>query len=261
MAIYVCGDTHGPTDIGKLTEENWPEQMSLTKDDFLIILGDFGLIWGDKETLFEIDWLDYLESRPYTTLFVDGNHENFDRLYKFPRVKFRNGYAHQIRSNVYHLMRGYVFDLQGHSFFAFGGAKTRDIQDGIIRPKDFRSLDDAKFVYAWGKIQGLRQRIEGVHWWKQEMPSIAERNRGIKNLEKVNFEVDYVITHCLPFKISSQLYPDDDDIATLYFDSLLAKGLKFKEWHCGHYHRTTTLEDSLSDFKTEYIKATAIKSM
>lgn len=243
MAIYVCGDTHGPTDIDKIREENWPEQVSLTENDFLIILGDFGLIWGNKETLAEVDWLDYLEERSFTTLFVDGNHENFDRLYKFPRVKFHNGYAHQIRSNVYHLMRGYVFDLQGHSFFAFGGAKTRDIQDGIIRPKDFRSLDDAKFVYAWGKIQGLRQRIEGVHWWKQELPSIAERNRGIKNLEKVNFEVDYVITHCLPCRISTKMYPDDEDIATLYLDILLDKGLKFKAWHCGHYHRTAQLED------------------
>lgn len=74
------------------------------------------------------------------------------------------------------------------------------------------------------------------------MPSVAERNRGIKNLEKVNFNVDFVITHCLPFSISSKLYPDDD-IATLYFDSLLGQGLKFKEWHCGHYHRTAKLED------------------
>lgn len=243
MAIYVCGDTHGPTDISKLKEENWPEQKSLTKDDFLIILGDFGLIWKDKETNVEADWLDYFEEKPFTVLFVDGNHENFDRLYKFPRIKFHNGYVHQIRSNVYHLMRGYVFDLQGYSFFAFGGGKTRDIQDGIIKPKWFRSIEDAMFAYAWGRINGLRQRVEGVHWWKQEMPSVAERNRGIKNLEKVNFKVDYVITHCLPFKVSSKLYSDDDDIATLYFDSLLDKGLKFKEWHCGHYHRTEKLEN------------------
>lgn len=243
MAIYVCGDTHGPIGIDKLKEETWPEQKSLTKADFLIILGDFGLIWGNKETQFELDWLDYLEARPFTTLFVDGNHENFDRLYKFPHVKFHNGYAHQIRSNVYHLMRGYVFNLQGYSLFAFGGGKTRDIQDGIIRPKNFNSLEDAMLMYTWGKICGLRQRVEGIHWWKQELPSVAERNRGIKNLEKVNFKVDYVITHCLPFKISSKMYSDDNDIATLYFDSLIDKGLKFKEWHCGHYHRTTKLED------------------
>lgn len=61
MAIYVCGDTHGPVHIDKLREENWLEQKSLTKDDFLIILGDFGLIWNNKETNVESDWLDYLE--------------------------------------------------------------------------------------------------------------------------------------------------------------------------------------------------------
>ena len=45
-----------------------------------IICGDFGGIWdksGDSKK--EAMILNQLECKSYTTLFVDGNHENFDR--------------------------------------------------------------------------------------------------------------------------------------------------------------------------------------
>ncbi len=40
--IYVTGDTHIPIDIGKLSEDRFAEQCCMTKDDYLIICGDFG---------------------------------------------------------------------------------------------------------------------------------------------------------------------------------------------------------------------------
>ena len=46
----------------------------MTKDDCAIICGDFGGIWnGDAD---ERHWL---EAKPFTTLFVSGNHENFGK--------------------------------------------------------------------------------------------------------------------------------------------------------------------------------------
>ena len=53
----------------------------MTKNDYVIIAGDFG-IWNDtKQERYNLDWL---EDKPFTTLFVDGNHSNFDRLYAMP---------------------------------------------------------------------------------------------------------------------------------------------------------------------------------
>jgi len=43
--IFVCGDTHMFSDIEKLESYMWDNRIKLTKDDYLIVLGDFGLIW------------------------------------------------------------------------------------------------------------------------------------------------------------------------------------------------------------------------
>lgn len=53
----------------------------MNRDDCTIICGDFGGLWADTPA--EAYWLDCLEEKPFTTLFVDGNHENFDRLTDF----------------------------------------------------------------------------------------------------------------------------------------------------------------------------------
>ena len=80
MAIFITGDTHG--DFSRLLPAAFHEQRDLTKEDYLIICGDFGGVWdgGDAEQ----QWLDWLETRSFTTLFVSGNHENYDLLRNYP---------------------------------------------------------------------------------------------------------------------------------------------------------------------------------
>ena len=50
MAVYVCGDTHQRHDIWKLRNFRdkcrWDE-LDLTKDDYVIVCGDFGLLWAN----------------------------------------------------------------------------------------------------------------------------------------------------------------------------------------------------------------------
>lgn len=146
--IYVTGDIHG--DPRRLNAECFPEQMEMTREDFVIILGDFGLVWNHSETKQEKYWLDWLNSKPFTTLFIDGNHENHQRLNTaFEEIDFHRGKAHKIRENVYHLMRGYVFELCGKKIFAFGGASSHDIQDGILDPSSFANVKDFKKTYRY----------------------------------------------------------------------------------------------------------------
>ena len=38
--FFVTGDTHGDYDIGKVSTRRWPLQKELSKEDYLIILGD-----------------------------------------------------------------------------------------------------------------------------------------------------------------------------------------------------------------------------
>lgn len=53
--IYITGDIHGDIDIRKPTNQNFPQQRLMTKNDYPIICGDFGLLWEDSPS--EHYWL------------------------------------------------------------------------------------------------------------------------------------------------------------------------------------------------------------
>lgn len=234
MSVYLTGDTHA--DFRRFGNgRGWfPQQHELTKDDIVIILGDFGGIWADTPE--ERYWLDWLNHKNFTTVYVDGNHENYDRYNsdEFPIVDFHGGKAHKIRDSIYHLMRGYIFVFEGRTFFAFGGASSHDIEDGILEPDQ----PDFKRTYHRWRLQRKRFRVNHDSWWKQELPDEEELLRGRKNLEEHNYQVNYVISHCLPQSVASMVSMEgyQSDILTAYFDELIAEGLQFDHWFCGHYH-------------------------
>lgn len=234
--IYVTGDIHG--DPSRFSTDCFPEQKEMTKDDFVIILGDFGLVWNNEETKGEKYWLDWLNNKSFTTVFIDGNHDNHPRLNTaYEEVDFHGGRAHKLRDSVYHLMRGYVFELCEKKIFAFGGASSHDIQDGILDPKDYVDKEDFRRVYNLWNKQNKMFRVRGISWWDEELPSEEEMQRGIHSLEQCGNEVDFVISHCCPQQIaalfSQGLYKPD--ILTNYFDSIMDNN-KFTRWFFGHYH-------------------------
>lgn len=78
--IYHTSNTHSYFTI--FTEDKFPIQTEMTKNDYIIICGDFGGVWTfEEESSREKETLDSLNERNFTTLFVDGNHENYTRLY------------------------------------------------------------------------------------------------------------------------------------------------------------------------------------
>lgn len=156
--IYATGDTHG--NFQRFAPEHFPEQAGMTKEDYIIICGDFGGVWdGGKKEERNLDWL---EDLPFTTLFISGNHENFDLLSKYPTEEWNGGTIQPIRPHVIHLMRGQVFDLQGCSFFTMGGARSHDIEDGILNPK----APDFEEQYWALRRMGARFRVNHRSWWK-----------------------------------------------------------------------------------------------
>ena len=113
--IFITGDTHRLMDVQKIDIDNFPEQKLLNRNDYLIICGDFGGVWGGEEK--DADVLDMHESRNYTTLFVAGNHENYDALNSYPVEMWNGGKIHRIRPHVIHLMNGQVYEIDGSRFF------------------------------------------------------------------------------------------------------------------------------------------------
>ena len=225
--IFVTGDTH--TDwMSRLNSDAFPEGRTMTKDDYVIVCGDFG-IWHDtNEEHYRLKWLD---QKPFTTLFVCGNHENYDLLYQYPVEEWHGGKVHKINDSVFHLMRGQVFDLDGIKFFTFGGASSHDVQDGILEKGDPR-------IKRWER-EFKRFRINHVSWWEEELPSKEEMEEGLRNLEKHNNRVDFIITHSpytsvlMQMDAGSGLYHKDR--LTDYLQNI-KETVQYSQWFFGHMH-------------------------
>lgn len=230
--IFITGDCH--RNFERFNRSIFPEQEEMTKDDYVIICGDFGGVWTkdeeDKEETMLMDWLD---CKPFTTLFVDGNHENFDRLYEYSVEMWNGGKVHKIRSSVIHLMRGQVFNLDNKKIFTFGGAASHDIDGGILE------LDDPDFKKKKKALdRGWKPyRINHLSWWKQELPSEEEMEEGRRNLEANQNEVDFIISHCCASDTQAVLGHGmyKPDIETEYLEELKQK-VKYEKWFFGHYH-------------------------
>lgn len=226
--IIVTGDIHG-NPFQRLNLENFPEGKTYTKEDYVIILGDFGLVWDDSAM--EHSCLDWLENKPWTTLFIDGNHENYDLLNKFPIEEWGGGRVQKIRSSVIHLLRGEVYDIGGYKFLAMGGARSHDIQDGILEVGDPR-------IKIWKKDDFKLFRINHISWWEEEIPNEEERKNALKNLAENDYKVDYILTHEAPSSdvilMDHLLYHPDE--YSKWLEMEIRQKVKYKKWFFGHYH-------------------------
>lgn len=256
--FFISGDIHG--NVNKLSSGNLKYlHHKFTEEDYIIVCGDFGVIWDDGMT--QKFYLEWLEEKPFTTLFVTGNHENYDLLEQYPVCEWNGGRIRKINDKVFHLMNGQVFDIDGYRFFTMGGAQSHDIRDGILEP------DDPEFRL---KLKNLTARdalfrVNHYSWWKQELPRAEELEEGLRNLERVGWEVDVVLTHCAPTHLNNwcdkHIYPQN--YLTDYLEDISGL-LSFRKWFFGHYHsdlrfgnqyrmlynRVVTLDDELQDQKS-----------
>ena len=248
--IYITGDTHGKFG-RRFNTKAFPEQKKMTKEDYLIVCGDYGGIWDlDGESKEEKNWLKWFDTRNYTLLFVDGNHENFNRLYSYPEKEWNGGRVHEIRPNILHLMRGQIFELCGKKIFTFGGAQSHDIAYGIL------DRDDPKFNEKKKSLNKDKKfyRIKNESWWEQELPSAEEMDEGLKNLEAHSWNVDFIITHCCA--TSTQELINEWRIQELkkegrYTPNILTDYLEeiknrtqYNMWFFGHYHDIKIVNDN-----------------
>lgn len=215
IMIYLTGDIHRTQDIAKILPQNFNYEGK-TRDDYLFIAGDFGCIWtGDEHDARLLDWF---ASLPLTVLWIDGNHENFDLINALPVEMWHGGKVHRVRSNLLHLMRGQVYEIDGKTWFTFGGGASMD--------------------------RGMR-KIH-VSWWPQEMPSEAETEEGFRNLEAHHWHVDYIVSHCAPMSILRTIVPvAKGDQLNRYLEEVREKTV-FRHWYFGHYHKDMDFDGKYS---------------
>ncbi len=203
--IYVTGDTHG---IASRFDD--PRLKKLGRGDTLIVCGDFGFIWnGSKE---EMSVLKKLSKKKYNICFVDGTHENFEMLSKLKIKKWNGGKVHHIAANIFHLMRGQVFSIEGTKIFTMGGGESPDIDI----------------------------RFEMNTWSDMEIPTREELMEGVDNLQKYGGKVDLIITHEPPAKIKDflMLHTGSDASITAINTYLedVSRICEFSHWYFGSLH-------------------------
>lgn len=244
MSVWATGDFHG-TPI-RLASDNFYEQkeFSRNKDENTVIqLGDFGMVWKrDGENKSEKYWLDWLEEKPFTTVFIDGNHENHLRLATYPVKEWNGAKVHEIRPHVLHLCRGGVFTIEDKKFFVMGGGSSHDVQDGILDYDDQDWREKANELDKQGKYM---YRIKGLSWWEEELPTEEEMQHGIDNLEKHNNKVDFILSHS---PSTSELYLMGGkglyktDVLTNYLEEIKAN-TEYKKHLFGHMHQNVAVND------------------
>lgn len=205
--VYLTGDTHGDIDRFRHGRLRW-----LSRRDTVVVLGDFGFVWdGSKEEQKKLDWL---RKRPYTLLFLDGCHENYDLLAQYPTEERFGGTVQALGGNVYHVCRGSVLTLEGKKYLCFGGAESQDKEE----------------------------REPGVNWWPQEMPSDEEYARCEAALEANGWQVDYVLTHDAPSKFLdfSVLAEGENNRLHLFLDKIVMK-TTYEKWFFGCHHKDVQL--------------------
>lgn len=166
--IAFAGDWHENTD--------WPERaIEHAKElgaDVVVHLGDFGYN-------FTRPFLDgvtaELSRAGIPLLFVDGNHENFTRLYRYPVGP--DG-LRKLTDGVWHLPRGFRWEWGAVHFLALGGAYSVD------RP----------------------YRVPGVSWWPEETIGRAD----VARVAASGF-ADVLISHDCPAGV---VIPGIDDRTT-----------------------------------------------
>ena len=204
--VFITGDMHGDIEIEKITR--WKKTADdLDRSDLLIVCGDMGFFWDGAG--YDRYIKRYWEQQPFTVLWIDGNHENFDILDKQPTMTKWDGRVQQCGENIYHLCRGEIYNFYGKTFFCFGGATSHD------------------------KLR----RKEGLTWWSREIPSIEEMKNGCDHLMGVGNEVDYMITHCADLFTQRMIDPSyESDELIEYFTNLSNTVIWNKTWFMGHYH-------------------------
>ena len=218
--ILVTGDTHGNIDFNKI--KLLSDKKILTMNDYLIIAGDFGAIW-DKNTL-DSD-LSIYENLNFNILFVDGNHENYDLLYSYPTIEMFGAKMHKISDCIYHVLRGEIMSIDNKTFLCIGGAFSSD----------------------------RRYRRLGSTYWMEEDITDEDIENAKRNLAKVNYEVDYVLTHCVD-TLTTMRYLDfrvSNSTEKLLF---IDEKVNYKHWYFGHHHIDKMIDDRKRCFYFDILK-------
>lgn len=235
--VWITGDTHGELEIyDRFTEKYFPQLTSLDmderEDNYVIILGDAGILFGDTND----DILAFLEDMPFITLWIDGNHDDHALIEDLEHIKMFGNTVGKVSDSVFHLMRGKHYHIHDLDIFTFGGAKSID----------------------------KHLRLENVDWWEAEVPSHEEYEEGLETLDLLLADTElnklYVLSHSCPTDIKSHLVTYDLGIIdpteyylTEFYNRILDRDIEYHHFF-GHFHEDEEIDDVFTAVYEEFIE-------
>lgn len=214
MSIYITGDVH--RDFQRIWDFEESAPTNWTKEDILIILGDAGINYylDDDDTCLKLE----LSMLPFTLLCIKGNHElHADQIASYQEIAWHGGtvYCEKEYPNLLFAKDGEIYDFNGKKAIAIGGA------------------------YSVDKYARLRS---GAAWFDTEQPSESVKDYVERQLERVGWRVDYVLSHTAPKSYEpswafipglNQAFVDD---STEKWLATIEQRLDYEQWFCGHFH-------------------------
>lgn len=227
--IFVTGDIHGQLDISRLVK--WKLGKKLSKKDYVIILGDFGVLWKYEQDEHEKELLKILDNLPFTTLFLSGNHENHIRVNSLIQKPMFNNKVGYVTSSVFHLLSGQAYTIDNKKLFIYGGAVSID----------------------------KGSRIPYTSWWPEEVCS--EKTFSLAKQNICTQPIDYILSHTAPksavnwLKAKKNWYQFDITDITEECLEQFTHLCTYKHSYCGHWHVDEKVPNSKHTFvQNKFIK-------
>ena len=164
-------------------------------------------MWNkSKQELKNLKWL---SKRRFSIAFVDGCHDNQTIISEYPTQDWNEGKVRRIARNIFYLMRGETYFIDGVRVLAFGG----------------------------GFSENKTSETKGKSWWPEEAPNREQIDNAALNIQKANCNLDLIISHEAPRSIKACLeenYHESSAINDVLEE--IRSCCNFKNWFFGKYH-------------------------
>jgi len=270
--IFVCGDVHWfdlyYNDAKKLNPKVWKESQTLTKNDVLIVLGDFWYLWyplSKEKELEELekqanDYKKQLSKLDKTTNEYETITEKIVRL----KIRIKRNYKpiKEQRKNLDKLAgMNYTIVVVpwNHENYneIFNLPETEKWWNKVWELK--RKTWSIYFLKRW-EIYEINWKTIFTIWWALSMDKPwRKENESWWMLEYLTDQeikkwVDYILTHTCPVSIAEKLVEEHnkwklkDEVAKL-FEQVYRSWIKFKQWHFWHFHKDAIIHDDNNEAK------------
>ena len=272
--IYFIADIHADA-IKWLSKKTNPVTKEFTANDTLIVCGDCGIPWYNPELKFYDTWtkpgsekqehyqLSWLNNQKYKTIFLAGNHDNYDLIKQMPETTISGFetvrqmcYQNKFYDNIYYVDRPQYLFLEGKKLFFISGADSHDAD--ILFEPDEEAKQYIK-VYNkrhWKGEDSPSYRINHFSWWEDERVDEQEAIR-LANLYGEN--IDCVVTHAPPAIVHEQwkpcgapgrLQPSPSEKSL----ERVRQQIEYKAWIPGHLHEeiNTVMHDIIGIYHRIY---------